>query len=114
MAFCQWRRGLHFSNLTAVASIQPFMVNGTKQVPLPLSNVAFWWHTHPDVKVNGMVLGNSVPSQADFDFQAKMERSGYNNNTFIIGARSGTVSFYNKDKVIFTVKYTDFLKMGGK
>ncbi len=33
---------------------------------------------------------------------------------FVIGVRSGTVTFFNKNGVLQTVKWTDFLKMGGQ
>lgn len=91
-----------------------FMINGQNQTPANASNVEYWWHTHPNTTVGGVQLGNSNPSPADFNFQTTMENRGFKGNTFVIGVRGGTVTFYNKDKVLITVKYSDFKKMGGK
>ena len=98
----------------AKASLKAFMVGGKNQTPTDASNVEYWWHTHPKTSVGGVQLGNSNPSPADFSFQTTMENRGFKGNTFVIGVRSGTVTFYNKDKALITVKYSDFETMGGK
>lgn len=98
----------------AKASLKAFMVGGKNQTPTDASNVEYWWHTHPKTSVGGLQLGNSNPSPADFSFQTTMESRGFKGNTFVIGVRSGTVTFYNKDKALITVKYADFKTMGGK
>ena len=43
-----------------------------------------------------------------------MTKLNFKGNTFVIGVRSGTVTFYNKDKALITIKYSDFKTMGGK
>jgi RHS repeat-associated protein len=98
----------------AKASLKTFAIGGSNQTPTDASNVGFWWHTHPKATVGGVQLGNSNPSPADFSFQTIMENRGFKGNTFVIGVRSGTVTFYNKDKALITVKYSDFKTMGGK
>jgi len=98
----------------AKASMSAFKVNGQNQMPADASNVEFWWHTHPKTTVGGVQLGNSNPSPADFSFQTKMENRGFTGNTFVIGVRSGKVTFYNKDKSLLTIKYSNFKTMGGK
>ncbi len=98
----------------AKASMNAFMVNGQSQMPSDASNVEYWWHTHPNTSVGGTRLGNSNPSPADFRFQATMENRGFKGNTFVIGVRSGKVTFYNKNKSLITIKYSDYKTMGGK
>ncbi|MGQ8869339.1 RHS repeat-associated core domain-containing protein [Myroides sp. TSA_177.3] len=98
----------------AKASMNTFVVNGQRQMPLDASNVDYWWHTHPNTSVGGIQLGSSNPSPADFRFQTTMENRGFKGNTFVIGVRSGTVTFYNKNKSLITIKYSDFKTMGGK
>lgn len=98
----------------AEATLRPFMIGGVQSVPADASNVEFWWHTHPNTTVGGILLGSSNPSEADMTFQAKMQKRGFKGNTFVIGVRSKRVTFYNKDKALITVKYSDFKKMGGK
>ncbi len=101
-------------NQGAKASLQMFVVNGKNTMPADASNVEMWWHTHPNTTVNGISLGNSTPSDADYRGQKTMTNRGYKGNTFVIGVRSGTVTFFNKDGVLTTVKWTDFLRMGGQ
>ena len=43
-----------------------------------------------------------------------MTSRGYKGNTFVIGIRSKKVTFFNKDGVLTTVKWEDFLRMGGQ
>ncbi len=101
-------------NQGAKASLQMFIVNGKNIMPSNASNVEMWWHIHPKAKVNGISLGNSTPSEADFRGQRTMTNRGYKGNTFVIGVRSGTVTFFDKDSVLETVKWNDFLRMGGQ
>jgi len=98
----------------ARVSLNPFMVGGESQIPTDASNLEYWWHTHPKTSVGGLQLGSSNPSPADFSFQTTMENRGFKGNTFVIGVRSRTVTFYNKDKVLITIRYADFKRMGGK
>lgn len=98
----------------AKASLYAFMIGGRNQTPTDVSNVEYWWHTHPKTSVGGTQLGNSNPSPMDFGFHKTMEGIGFKGNTFVIGVKSGTVTFYNKAKALITVKYTDFKTMGGK
>jgi len=62
----------------------------------------------------GVSLGYSTPSSADKSFQETMQNRGFGGNAFVIGARSNTVTFYNKNKSLITIKYSDFKKIGGK
>jgi small nuclear ribonucleoprotein (snRNP)-like protein len=101
-------------NKGAKATINPFKIGGKSEVPTDASNVEFWWHTHPKTTVNGISLGSSTPSVADKTFQGKMQSRGFKGNTFVIGVRSSKVTFYNKDKPLMTIKYSDFKKIGGK
>jgi RHS repeat-associated protein len=101
-------------NRGAEATLQMFVVNGQNTMPADASNVEMWWHTHPNTTVNGVSLGNSNPSDADYSGQKIMTKKGYKGNTFVIGVRSGTVTFFNKDGALQTVKWSDFLRMGGQ
>ena len=101
-------------NQGAKASLQMFVVNGKNTMPTDASNVEMWWHTHPNTTVNGISLGNSTPSDADYSGQKTMTNRGYKGNTFVIGIRSEKVTFFNKDGVLTTVKWEDFLRMGGQ
>ena len=101
-------------NQGAKASLQMFVVNGKNTMPTDASNVEMWWHTHPNTTVNGISLGNSTPSDADYSGQKTMTNRGYKGNTFVIGIRSKKVTFFNKDGVLTTVKWEDFLRMGGQ
>ncbi|WP_257667178.1 hypothetical protein [Parapedobacter tibetensis] len=83
-------------------------------MPVDASNVDFWWHTHPNTTINGVTLGGSDPSKADYTGQANMVNRGYKGNTFVIGVRNGTVTFFNAKGTLITVKYSDFKRMGGK
>jgi RHS repeat-associated protein len=98
----------------AKATVNPFNINGTQSIPTNASNVEFWWHTHPKADVGGVQLGSSNPSEADKSFQGTMQNRGFTGNTFVIGVRSGTVTFYDKNGALMTVSYSDFKKMGGK
>lgn len=64
--------------------------------------------------VPGISLGSSTPSDADYSGQKTMTNRGYKGNTFVIGVRSSTVTFFNKDGALTTVKWADFLRMGGQ
>ena len=117
----RWDEGLAAISFTdkdgnqgAKASLQMFVVNGKNTMPTDASNVEMWWHTHPNTTVNGISLGNSTPSDADYSGQKTMTNRGYKGNTFVIGVRSGKVTFFNKDDILKTVKWTDFLRMGGQ
>lgn len=98
----------------AKATLTMFKINGKNEMPSDASNVEFWWHTHPKTKVNGLQLGSSTPSPADFIGQTTMQKLGFKGNTFVIGVRSGRVTFYNEKKPLITIKYSDFKTMGGK
>ena len=57
------------------------------------SNIEFWWHTHPNITINGISLGSSNPSEADYNGQKAMVSRGYKGNSFVIGTRTNTVTF---------------------
>jgi len=101
-------------NKGAEASLTMFKIGGKNQMPSDASNVEFWWHTHPKTEVNGIQLGSSTPSKADFRGQTTMQKLGFKGNTFVIGTRSNTVTFFNKSKSLMTIKYSTFKKIGGK
>ncbi|MFL9836662.1 RHS repeat-associated core domain-containing protein [Flavobacterium sp. ST-75] len=101
-------------NLGAKATLTMFKIGGKNKMPSDASNVEYWWHTHPKTSVNGLLLGSSNPSPADFKGQTEMIKREFKGNTFVIGVRSGTVTFYNGKKPLITVKYSDFKTMGGK
>ncbi|MEN5194498.1 DUF6443 domain-containing protein [Sphingobacterium faecium] len=101
-------------NPGARASISMFNVNGKNVMPSDASNVEFWWHTHPNTTVNGITLGGSTPSDADYRGQSNMVGLGFQGNTFVVGVRNGRVTFFDSKGVLTTVKYTDFKRMGGK
>ena len=101
-------------NQGAKATLTMFKIGGKNEMPSDASNVEYWWHTHPKTSVNGLSLGNSNPSAADFRGQTTMINRGFKGNTFVIGVRSGTVTFFNDKKPLITVKYSDFKTMGGK
>lgn len=63
-------------------------------MPKDVSNVEMWWHTHPNTSVDGISLGDSTPSAADFRGQAKMSKRGIKGNSFVIGVKSNTVTFF--------------------
>ena len=46
----------------AQATLVAFQVDGDIETPKDTSDLAFWWHTHPNTKVNGLNLGISNPS----------------------------------------------------
>lgn len=98
----------------AKASMNPFMIGGTQSIPTDASQVDNYWHTHPNTTIAGLSLGSSTPSDADKSFQATMQSRGYKGNAFVIGTRSNTVTFYNSTKLILTIKYSDFRRIGGK
>ena len=99
-------------NLITRASLQMFVINGQNTMPASTSDVELWWHTHPNITINGVSLGSSTPSSADFKGQNKMVARGYKGNTFVIGVRSNTVTFFNGNRVLITVDWPDFIKMG--
>jgi len=96
----------------AKASITPFVIGGTQNIPTDASNVEFYWHTHPNTTVGGVSLGASTPSDADKAFQGTMQDRGFKGNAFVIGTRGNTVTFYNRNGALITVKYSDFKKNG--
>ncbi len=67
-----------------------------------------WWHTHP----NTGALGSSTPSENDFQVQKSMVQKGYKGNTFVIGVKTKTVTFFNENRELITIKWSDFIKMG--
>ena len=86
-------------------SMIAFVINGRTNVGGPPSDILFVWHIHP---------GDSHRSDKDKVFAKKLDSYGFKGNTFIVGASSNTVTFYNsKKKNIFTISYDDFLMMGG-
>ncbi len=99
-------------NKVVKATLKMFMINGINSMPSDASNVKMWWHTHPNTTVGGISLGSSTPSDADYKGQGTLLNRGYKGNTFVIGVRSGTVSFYNESRVLITIKWNDFIKMG--
>ena len=99
-------------NQVTKASLQMFVVNGINTMPVDASNVEMWWHTHPNTTIDGISLGSSNPSSADYRGQTIMAKRGYKGNTFVIGVRSGTVTFFNNDRTLETVKWKDFVRMG--
>ena len=101
-------------NQGAKAILIMFKINGKNEKPTDASNIEFWWHTHPNVNINGIQLGNSTPSKQDFKGQSNMRKAKYKGNTFVVGVRGGKITFYNNIRVLITVKYSDFKKMGGK
>lgn len=103
-----------YGNQGAQAKLQMFVVNGQNTMPADASNVEMWWHTHPNTTVNGVSLGSSNPSDDDYSGQKAMTNRNYKGNTFVIGVRSETVTFFNKDRALHTVKWSDFLRMGGQ
>lgn len=64
--------------------------------------------------VHGISLGSSTPFEADYSGQKTMTKRGYKGNTFVTGVRSSTVTFFNQDGDLTTVKWADFLRMGGQ
>lgn len=101
-------------NQGAKASLQMFVVNGQNTMPNDAYNIEMWFHIHPKTTVNGISLGGSNPSDADYRGQKTMTNRGYKGNTFVIGVRNGKVTFFNKDRALQTVKWFDFLRMGGQ
>ena len=101
-------------NIGAKASISPFVVGGTQSIPADASNVNTYWHVHPNTKVGSLSLGSSTPSAADKSFQGIMQSRGFSGNAFVVGARTNTVTFYNSQKSIITIKYQDFRRIGGR
>jgi RHS repeat-associated protein len=98
----------------AKASIIPFKVDGKIDAPSDKGDVDTYWHVHPDTNVNGVQLGSSTPSgktdgTGDINFQKKMESNGFKGSPFVIGAGDNTVRFYNSEKTIITVKYSQFI-----
>jgi len=96
----------------AKASMVMFFIDGKNEMPDDASNVEFWWHTHPDIVMNGVQMGYSSPSKADYKAQSQMKERNYKGNTFVIGTHNNKVTFYDDKKSLITVKYKDFLRMG--
>ena len=94
------------------ASLTAFIVDGKNVEPKDASNLKMWWHVHPKVTIGEITLGQSIPSEKDKNYQKTMKLKGYTGNTFVIGAGSNTVTFYNK-RTLMTVSWNDFLLMGG-
>ncbi|WP_326983769.1 DUF6443 domain-containing protein [Chryseobacterium sp. MYb264] len=98
----------------ARATISPFKINGSQNIPLNASNLEYWWHVHPDKKVGDLQLGASTPSPSDKAFQGTLMSRGFRGNTFVVGARDQKVTFYNRQKSILTIPYATFKKVLGK
>ena len=98
----------------AKATLRMFVINGTQKMPLDASKVKMWWHTHPDTTVNGISLGDSIPSAADLSKQKEMVEKGYKGNSFVVGTRTGKVTFFNEVRPLITIDWKDFLRMGGQ
>ena len=92
--------------------MRPFVVNGKMVRPIDASQLSMWWHTHPDIYINGGCLGSSIPSPKDIEEQVRLRISGFKGNSFVIGTRTNYVTFYNENGVLITVKWEEFLKMG--
>lgn len=101
-------------NPGAKASLRMFVINGVNTMPSNASNVKTWWHIHPNTTVNGIALGDSVPSEADLNGQRRMVERGYKGNSFVVGTRTDTVTFFNENRPLITVDWEDFLRMGGQ
>jgi len=101
-------------NQGARATLTMFQINGRNEMPADASNVQYWWHTHPNTTVNGVSLGGSNPSDADFRGQTTMTNRNFQGNTFVIGTRTNRVTFFNNTRPLITVKYSDFQRMGGR
>lgn len=99
----------------AKASMKSFTVNRESVRPKDASTISLWWHVHPDTVVGGMNLGSATPSKADKGVQRSLEeeKNGYTGNSFVIGARDKRVTFFNWKKALTSIKYEDFLRMGG-
>ena len=96
-------------------SINYFKIGDKVKIPNNVSNVAFYWHTHPKRGESNLSShGSSKPSEADKKFQKDMQQSGYKGNAFIIGLRENKVTFYNKDKNIITIPYPVFVNLGNR
>lgn len=98
----------------AKATLKSFTINGIDVRPQDASTISLWWHVHPNISVDGIQLGYSTPSDADFRIQKSLESKNYNGNTFVIGTRDKKVNFYNGSKSIMIIRYSDFVKMGGQ
>lgn len=95
------------------ATIKFFTVNGKQQGYADTeTDLEFWWHTHPDVDVEGVKLGSHLPSESDYFGQKLMEDKGFKGNTFVIGLRTNKVSFYNKDRNLLTIPFLHSKKSG--
>ena len=96
-------------------SINYFKIGDKVKIPNNVSNVAFYWHTHPKRGESNLSShGSSKPSEADKKFQKDMQQSGYKGNAFIIGLRENKVTFYNKNKNIITIPYPVFVNLGNR
>ena len=69
---------------------------------------------HPNTTVNGVTLGDSIPSEADLNGQKRMVERGYKGNSFVVGTRTGTVTYFNEKRSLITIDWDDFLRMGGQ
>ena len=99
----------------ARASISPFTKDGVDVKPDNMGDVDTYWHVHPDVSLNGVSLGGTTPSGAvgkggDIGSQRNFEKDGFKGNTFIIGAGSKKVRFYNSKTTVITIKLDQFIK----
>ena len=99
-------------NTVVRATLHMFVVNGINTMPHDASNIQLWWHTHPNVTINGVSLGSSNPSEADYNGQRKMLNRGYNGNSFVIGVRDRRVTFFNGKKRLSTIRWKAFIRMG--
>lgn len=96
-------------------SISYFKIGGKIKIPNNVSNVAFYWHTHPKISIDeNSSHGSSKPSPKDMKFQKDMQQSGYKGNAFVVGLRENKVTFYNKNKNIITMPYSVFVNLGNR
>ena len=82
-------------------SIRFFKIGGKSKIPNNISEMVFYWHTHPKRKERELSShGSDKPSKTDKSFQKEMQQSGYKRNTFVIGVRTKNVTFYNNRGII--------------
>jgi len=94
------------------ATISPFTVGGVSLVYANWNNVEFYWHTHPDVNVEGVPLGSHFPSPSDLSFQGTMQSRGFTGSPFLIGARTYRVTFYSDRGRELTIPFKTFKRIG--
>ena len=102
-------------------TISAFKVNGKYLMDTDTfdpSRIDFWWHVHAERYLGFSISGGSNPSKADYSIQNRLKSkknydSPYKGNTFVIGTRRKTVTFFS-NHVLITISYEDFKKMGGQ